>query len=134
MGRRQIEAGWYLWWRCSQAAFGRSEAHAILACDSRVRGCGLTCPDAIIGTRTARAVRRGTSVVQASNLCSPICQDADACLEGRHKIRFSSDQRVQDAGVRGGLPAGAVVTKSEALFPRLEDKQDDRQDRQADQQ
>jgi len=32
-----------------------------------------------------------------------------------------ADQRVQDAGRLGVLPAGCTVTKGEALFPRLED-------------
>ena len=32
-----------------------------------------------------------------------------------------ADQRVQDAGSWGQLPAGATVTKTEPLFPRLED-------------
>jgi methionyl-tRNA synthetase len=32
-----------------------------------------------------------------------------------------SEQRVQDAARWGQLPAGAVITKSEPLFPRVED-------------
>ena len=32
-----------------------------------------------------------------------------------------SEQRVQDAGRWGQLPAGAPVTKSEPLFPRIEE-------------
>jgi methionyl-tRNA synthetase len=32
-----------------------------------------------------------------------------------------SEQRVQDAARWGQLPGGAVVTKSEPLFPRVED-------------
>nr|MDT0526332.1 methionine--tRNA ligase [Streptomyces sp. DSM 41633] len=33
-----------------------------------------------------------------------------------------ADQRVQDAGTWGVLPAGATVTKGAVLFPRLEEK------------
>ena len=33
-----------------------------------------------------------------------------------------ADQRVQDAGTWGQLPAGSTVTKGAALFPRLEEK------------
>ena len=32
-----------------------------------------------------------------------------------------ADQRVQDAGRWGQLPAGATVTKAEPLFPRIEE-------------
>ncbi|MFD9880297.1 methionine--tRNA ligase [Streptomyces alboflavus] len=35
-----------------------------------------------------------------------------------------ADQRVQDAGTWGLLPAGATVTKGAVLFPRLEEKKD----------
>jgi len=31
-------------------------------------------------------------------------------------------QRIQDAGRWGQLPAGAAVTKGDALFPRLEEE------------
>jgi methionyl-tRNA synthetase len=33
-----------------------------------------------------------------------------------------AEQRVQDAGRWGQLPAGSVVTKGESLFPRLEER------------
>lgn len=39
-----------------------------------------------------------------------------------------ADQRLQDAGAWGRLPAGATVTKGEILFPRLEEKRDEQKD------
>ncbi|SFF31437.1 hypothetical protein SAMN02787118_105292 [Streptomyces mirabilis] len=41
--------------------------------------------------RLAHATRRSTSVVQASDLCSPVCHDDQAWLQGLHEIQFSSD-------------------------------------------
>ncbi|MGP4050271.1 hypothetical protein, partial [Streptomyces sp. 2A115] len=44
----------------------------------------------------------GTSVVQASDLCSPICRGDHAWLQGRYKIRFSSIRdRVRELGLPG---------------------------------
>jgi methionyl-tRNA synthetase len=42
-------------------------------------------------------------------------------LGAEDKLGALQDQRIQDAATWGQLPAGAVLTKGEALFPRLEE-------------
>ncbi len=42
-------------------------------------------------------------------------------LGAEAKLGPLADQRVQDAGTWGQLPAGSVLTKGDPLFPRLEE-------------
>ncbi|NUU25912.1 MAG: methionine--tRNA ligase [Streptomycetaceae bacterium] len=47
-----------------------------------------------------------------------------ASLGAEPHLGALADQKLQDAGAWGRLPAGASVTKGEILFPRLEEKKD----------
>ena len=58
-------------------------------------------------------------------LLAPVMPKACAILwdsVGGGSIGALPAQRVQDAGRWGQLPAGATVTKSDQLFPRIEEQ------------
>jgi methionyl-tRNA synthetase len=42
-------------------------------------------------------------------------------LGANESLGALADQKVQNGGVWGQLPAGATITKGESLFPRLEE-------------
>jgi len=59
-------------------------------------------------------------------LLNPVMPETSAklweSLGAEESLGALADQRVQDAGRWGGLPAGSKVTKGAVLFPRLEEK------------
>ena len=85
-----------------------------------------------MGTDLAARERVATTLYSAAEglrvlavLLNPVMPKACASLWQMLGAEVSlgalSDQRVQDAGRWGQLPAGSVLTKGDSLFPRLED-------------